>query len=164
MPEIIIRYLTIVINHFRARWRITFRVHVIIPSKFRIALVVTLLEMFFFASVPSSSSLFLSFSFFRFRSKRIACCLRVVGSIRSLKRGHVFEGMWFALFEGIFLFNNNYIGSGFQAEWFFIPVFILFFYRFFLFSFLLALLRDTRSSIGELQKRKSWEIQSWIGG
>lgn len=155
MPEIIIRYLTIVINHFRARWRITFRVHVIIPSKFRMALVVTLLEMFFFAPVPSSSSLFLSFSFFRFCSKRIACCLRVVGSIRSLKRRHVFEGMWFALFEGIFLFNNNYVGSGFQAEWFFIPVFILFFYRFFLFSFLLAPLRDTRNSIGELQKRKS---------
>ena len=107
---------------------------------------------------------FVSLSFFRFRSKRIACCLRVVGSIRSLKRGHVFEGMWFALFEGIFLFNNNYVGSGFQAEWFFIPVFILFFYRLFLFSFLLAPLRDTRSSIGELQKRKSWEIQSWIGG
>lgn len=102
MPEIIIRYLTIVINHFRARWRITFRVHVIIPSKFRIALVVTLLEMFFFAPVPSSSSLFLSFSFFRFCSKRIACCLRVVGNIRSLKRDMCSKGCGLHFSKGFF--------------------------------------------------------------
>lgn len=140
MPEIIIRYLTIVINHFRARWRVHF------------GMLSFLLNFESPSSLPCACSrrffsvilLFLSlFFFFWFRSKRIACCLRVVGSIRSLKRGHVFEGMWFVLFEGIFI-RNNYVGSGFQAEWFFAR-FILFFYRLFLFFFfyLLVPLRAT---------------------
>lgn len=105
----------------------TFRVHVIIPSEFRVALVVTLrlFEMFarFFFVILLFFFLFLfSFlSFFHFVRTESR-----VGSIRSLKRGHVFEGMWFVLFEGIFYSKQL------RRKWFpsrvgsFIPVYFIF--------------------------------------
>lgn len=126
----------------------TFRVHVIIPSEFRVALVVTLrlFEMFarFFFVILFFLFLFSFLSFFHFVRTESR-----VGSIRSLKRGHVFEGMWFVLFEGIFYSKQL------RRKWFpsrvgsFTPVYFIFsidyFFSFFFIDSLACFYYSSRS-------------------
>lgn len=139
-PEIIIRYLTIVINHFRARWRVhfgymlSFLLNFESPSSLPCA--------YSRCSLVSSSWSFCVFIFFLFSFLSFFHFVRTesrVGSIRSLKRGHVFEGMWFVLFEGIFYSKQL------RRKWFpsrvgsFIPVYFIFSIDYF-FSFFFYLL------------------------
>lgn len=83
-----------------------------------------------------------------------------VGSIRSLKRGHVFEGMWFVLFEGIFYSKQL------RRKWFpsrvgsFIPVYFIFsidyFFSFFFIDSLACFYYSSRSGtiIEKVEKLK----------
>lgn len=126
-PEIIIRYLTIVINHFRARWRVhfgymlSFLLNFESPSSLpcaysRCSLVSSSWSFCFFFSFSSRSFLF-SISF---EQNRV---LAVLG----LWKGDMCSkgcGLYFS--KGFFI-RNNYVGSGFQAELEASSRFILFF-------------------------------------
>lgn len=114
----------------------TFRVHVIIPSEFRVALVVTLrlFEMFarfFFVILLFffSLSLLVSF-FFPFRSNRIACWQYQVFEKRTCVRRDVV-----CTFRRDFLFETITSEVVSKSSWKLHPGLFYFFYRLFLFLF-----------------------------
>lgn len=106
----------------------TFRVHVIIPSEFRVALVVTLrlFEMFARFFFVILLCFFLSFSS-RFFLFSISFEQNRVLAVLGLWKGDMCSkgcGLYFS--KGFFI-RNNYVGSGFQAELEASSRFILFF-------------------------------------